>query len=495
MKRNILTLLCCAFALCLLADEAQQYSIRGLSGAKIASVDAYDYIWNDSESSPTIIESDCAKMGKFCKLNAQSSTGDMILLSFYGDFQIPLHIDFATGVVTIKGGNKSIDALSNVVYTDPVTPSLEDRPNNETKESVHRNYCLNLIDDWPGSGPVASNWHFVPKTSWLLYAMPLSRVMGNDSSDTIHGQLNEDGTITFHDDFVFLVRQQVYGKNTYTWSMSPIYRNLKLLIPNGSHQFLYTHLTTESKLIDDRPEDQGPGGTGYGGLVPRPSKNKPGHSKPVPSFVSINGIGDNGLLGVSDPGDKTHSELGLKVNYRFGVLEQDVETTTQEQQPVYMCMADDTTLMVYNLFGQGNQCHLKINSDGTIDLPHQQIYNDGLGSELCNDPGTCVWSQDTLTWGKTTVTGEDLPVFRSNRLISMGNWPFVESPSFDVCVKRGDMNGDGNISITDAVNLINVLMNDDKDGLTHRANADVNQDGEISITDVVALINNLLSGK
>ena len=59
--------------------------------------------------------------------------------------------------------------------------------------------------------------------------------------------------------------------------------------------------------------------------------------------------------------------------------------------------------------------------------------------------------------------------------------------------KRGDVNGDNNVSITDVTALINYLLSGDATGVNLQA-ANCNQDSGISITDVTALVNFLLSG-
>lgn len=57
----------------------------------------------------------------------------------------------------------------------------------------------------------------------------------------------------------------------------------------------------------------------------------------------------------------------------------------------------------------------------------------------------------------------------------------------------GDVNGDGKLSIDDAVSLIDYLLSGNGTSFSI-ANADVNDDGSISIDDVVSLIDNLLQG-
>ena len=58
---------------------------------------------------------------------------------------------------------------------------------------------------------------------------------------------------------------------------------------------------------------------------------------------------------------------------------------------------------------------------------------------------------------------------------------------------RGDVNGDGKVSIADVTTLINYLLAEDATGINVDA-IDCNQDGNESIADVTALINYLLSG-
>ena len=56
---------------------------------------------------------------------------------------------------------------------------------------------------------------------------------------------------------------------------------------------------------------------------------------------------------------------------------------------------------------------------------------------------------------------------------------------------RGDVNGDGRVSIDDVTDLIDILLNGTGSG---NADADVNTDGRVSIDDVTDLIDLLLNG-
>ena len=518
MRRYFLTILFSTFALCLLADEPQQYTIDDLIGAKIASVDAYNFEWNNNTGIPTIIESDYAMMGKSCALGLSSSTGEIYLSGFYSVFSIPVDIELVTGIVTIEV-NKAL--CRTKVQFEPINPVNQLREANTSRSS----------DD----------------SYWTLYAMPLSWLMGDDL-DNIHGQVNEDGSITFNDDFAFLVSEQLSGKDTCTWGMSPIFRNLKLLNPNGTHEFTYTWLAVEY------PDDPDPSGHGHGGLVPRNPGTKP--VKPRP-FSAI--IGTDACLN-GNPKMKPGNPVLYSIRQ------------TDEVRPVYMEKVDDTTMMVYNLFGKGNRCYMNINrTDGTFSLPRQQIANDGLGHVLYNDScfGTC--SQNTFTWDKTTVSASDYPKFSSNVLTFTNDSPidvplapriscnvfdttvefYAMTEDFDgievllyiyeegiddfidvenplslprqvepywvsiaaiaynsmtgVCSemvwseyevpalpRRGDVNADGEINVTDAILLINALLNDNWSDMDCEA-ADVDYTSDVNITDVIMLINYILN--
>ena len=57
---------------------------------------------------------------------------------------------------------------------------------------------------------------------------------------------------------------------------------------------------------------------------------------------------------------------------------------------------------------------------------------------------------------------------------------------------RGDVNGDGNVNISDVTALIDYILSHDATGINLQA-ADCNQDTNINISDVTALIDFILS--
>jgi hypothetical protein len=58
----------------------------------------------------------------------------------------------------------------------------------------------------------------------------------------------------------------------------------------------------------------------------------------------------------------------------------------------------------------------------------------------------------------------------------------------------GDVNGDGIITVTDVMMLVNSILGHVNNNFI-TANADVNNDNNITVTDVMVLVNNILNGK
>lgn len=384
-------------------------------GAKIASVDAYNFEWDNETGTAQIDESACAMMGRYCTLtSSSSSSGNVNLSYFYGDFAIPCNIDFTTRVLTIKTC-EPLNRMDSLSYFDP-------------NSSVYKS---------PMSPSLKTKGH----TYWTLYAVPLSWLMGDDNCEEyIYGQVNDHGTITFYDDFAFVVETSSDGE--VSWSLSPIFKNLTLLTPNGTHEFDYTRLSADAYIYEE--------GLGCGGLVPRP--HKPGSSKPISAgpgsprpiaprpdidggIGSISGsnqivetVSDAHLLQIeklTGTSFEPDGHVGL-VTKKTGRSQPTV--TTHELQPVYMYWTDATTLMVYNLFGMGTHCHLTVNKDaGTVQIAQQQIYNDGLGRVLDNRSCSGIWSQDSATWDCTETMISS--TFKSNVLQFLGDsTPFTEPP-------------------------------------------------------------------
>ena len=89
----------------------------------------------------------------------------------------------------------------------------------------------------------------------------------------------------------------------------------------------------------------------------------------------------------------------------------------------------------------------------------------------------------------TTVNG----VSYSWPLSQLHKFTFEAAPS-GTSGLQGDANGDGHITITDAVAVVNYILGNASSDFV-KANADVNGDGYITITDAVAIVNIILNQK
>lgn len=444
----------------------RRLNLEDMEGVRIASCDAYNFYWDYTNQIAIVDNTTYAMQGRYCKITHSASNGNTYLSFFYDAFKIPIEIDVLTGNVTIKAGR----ILSSI----------------EVIESIEQ----------PMLSSNALNSQGV-KVFWRLYAMPLSWLTGDDDNyDVIHGHIAEGGTILFDDDFALLIKSESMDGYLRGWRLSPIFKNLMLLTPNGNHSFTYYR-------PDDGNDVIRPVGYGYGGLVPR----KPPTSKPVSSirpFSSLIGAqklssnsnrfslkkidtlhshlqelerivgpvvlpdGYGGLVPPRRPGNPNPSNPRLSgaislnqahdydrrqaINsvaktrdldswipvdtLPFDTLQFTLLKKTNMEVPVYMFLIDDT-LVVYNLFGLGNRCHMEINRlDHTIHLPSQEIYNDGLGSVIFNRAvsGT---SLDSFTWNITRIYNDNGDytnhTFENNILSFADAEPYsaTSQPSFD----------------------------------------------------------------
>ena len=172
--------------------------------------------------------------------------------------------------------------------------------------------------------------------------------------------------------------------------------------------------------------------------------------------------------------------------------------------PVYMFQLNDSTLCVYNLFGNGYMMNfMSLDAQGNMTLPGQPMfyeeayYEDFFNCSVAADSlflgNTGVASLDTITWDMTRFSGlgHGSPVYYDNNRLY-----FTDGSKFELPALLGDVNRDRNVSITDVTILINHLLSSDfeKTETFSPVAADVNKDEAVTITDVTRLINLLLSG-
>lgn len=499
------------------SNAPRLHSLSELSGVRIASVGVYDFDWDAENSVANVIDSSCVYTGEACMIKYKEDN-TVLLKDFFGSYDIPLIIDETTGKVTLQAG-VSLGWIAN--YSTPLYKSS------------------------------------LP-TYWRLFAVQLSWLEGGDENNDIHGQLHEDGSIEFIDDFAFLVEKHVIDNNhneEISWGLSPIFKHLILLVPNGRHSYEYHDYVFN--LTDAFEEDE----HGHGGIVPRPVR--PGNTKPV------NPRSMNSIIGSSNPAtvdceDNDYTKLsgGNRSNYHYDVYD--------VIKPVYMYEVDDTTLHVLNLFGLGGSCYMKIYPNNTMSFPAQMVspnrYCSGFSGQVTVngiewsetrfglmvdfylnnllyyydeafpvrdwlpyfvepellDSTMVIGAESTAPYGVVMVTVYDEETGDYIRVSNPCTFPRLEEPYMihlaaviyyddidyfseevfqDYLVPAklssgvlGDVNNDGFVSIGDVTTLIDHLLNNTyvESADFSPANADLNGDNKISIGDVTILIEWLL---
>lgn len=338
-----------------------------LVGIRIASMDVYDFEWNEETGIATVIDSTCALAGQKCEISL-GNQGEILVTGLFDlegvedlheSFTIPFDYNSNTGVLKINAGI----ALDTIGYVDE------------------------------GGGPMSFNF-FPQQITFTLYVMPLSWLTGDDDYDNIHAHVYDDGSMVFDDDFAFLVKRVRTSQRdvTTTWSLSPIYKNLTLFMPNGLQYF------TSNIVIGFENFVLGP--EGNGGFTPRPINPRPSNTKPVKprSFSAVIDGGKNGNGGrdgnVNEPRLSPEDNRGVSSNRGGSQSEGGLPTVID----IYAYMLDDTTVMVYNLFDL-DYCwnYMYVNADGSVHFPDQPIHYSNTGNELYNcskDP-----QSNKLHWG------------------------------------------------------------------------------------------------
>ena len=363
---------------------ASSPSFNGLQiGSRIAKIDAYDFNWDDERGIATVKDSTAALMGKCCSIK-RSPNGGWCLSDFFGEFDIPIEIDETAGTVKIKAG-----VALGYLYGESVDPSYLRTANHSI--------------------------------TWALYAMPLSWLEGDDDYDDIHGVIT-DNSISFTDDFAFLVRETADSPSTSsTWGLSLIYSNVVLYKPNGIHSFNAFVVVTDSIVEYDFPTDEH--SHGNGGIVPRPIQPRPGNTKPVTPRAFWNESRDRGntesetvLLSATDEDNKISCHQPILSGSGSGNLPKQFRTE------IYIYDLNDTTVMVYNLFGK-DYCwnYLYKYPDQSIRFPDQEICRNIKDEPLYNcSKNTSV--DNSLVWGNNGTYIRDVITWDNTYLCSEGGW-------------------------------------------------------------------------
>lgn len=147
-------------------------------------------------------------------------------------------------------------------------------------------------------------------------------------------------------------------------------------------------------------------------------------------------------------------------------------------------IVDDVKLLYYSELASGsyNGNALVLNDDGTIENV-DEVYAEEKISLKSNGHGATIEKSYDEETAKLTITvkGEDISVNPSNF--------HTYTIQFKKPLAKGDVNGDGQVTIADVTALVNIILGKSEDEL---GMADVNGDGPVTIADVTALVNIIL---
>ena len=408
------------------SDSPLLSSSRLKVGSRIAMIDAYDFDWDNGQGVATVIDSTYSIMGKYCAIKRDSN--GWCLSHFYDKFDIPIEFDFSTGTVKIEAGVELARLIGSTGDSFIGAPADRD-----------------II-------------------TWTLYAMPLSWLEGDEDYQDIYGTVTEN-SITFSDDFAFLVHETV-GSSLYTsWGLSPIYKNVNLYVPNGVHRFSRRPLSTPviPSIVDEN-------GHGHGGVAPRPITPRPGNTKPV-TPRSWRESRDQGKAAQESAIDK---EVEKEFRRSQSVLTEGPALTVNfvhDSADIYIYQLDDTTVMVYNLFGKDYSWNYMYEyPDHSLRFPAQPICLNEDGdtlyncSNLSSNGDTLVWGNkgtymsNIVTWNTTYLCSEagSLEVAYLNNKIIIG---------INTSGQNHELSVPENLAVTPNTNTASVAWEDDDDAL------------------------------
>ena len=492
------------------------------SGDRIIATQALSVEWSDEFSRPTVDEISCELSGK-AQLSPTEDDNVLILSGLCDLFNIPVHVDEASGTAWIETGM-------------PLDAYIDKRDDDQFKCDV----------------------------VMTVYALPEQWLKDGDADmcSNVHGTMQDDGSIMFDGGIVFLVNESMTMRNLDTseettetvWMSSPLFRDMRLLVPNAIHQFTLANAPIELETVvtvarikgwseieggrKPKPKDPGDATTcgviGDGHLVVasnctpsvglfaiRPfndgddcikldslfdgknlivvNPNKPvgrdgGGFGSNDQVVFIRPTGDDVYDPTNVPNDvfdltakkrnipKDPNNPGVCSEPIVWVVQMLTELPTcnnsntsiarskpaneQFSEPVYVFQdPEDNSIKVYNLYGSG--CVMNMSD--------------------------CQVTSESITWGITIPydeVGNISCYFDSNILFYTDGTKFVVPVTSDIPVK-GDVSNDGKVNIADVTMLIDHLLTTGNDS-ANQVVADVNKDGKLNISDVTTLIDTLL---
>ena len=183
-----------------------------------------------------------------------------------------------------------------------------------------------------------------------------------------------------------------------------------------------------------------------------------------PYFTGASGAGAPRVMGYNSRNNATKETVSFYVTNTTAVKLMGLgQSRTTSQYP--------TSLNVY-------ECTKK--ADGTLEVSSTAV----KGSTNSATSGTFILSADDLDAQK--IYKVEAATYRSYIAEIAFQTPLSKP------VVRGDVNGDGSITIADVTALVNIILGTDNANASANDAADMNEDGSITIADVTMLVNMIL---
>lgn len=402
MKKYYFALFCASMiATCAMAVPS--VTSHDLSSTRIVTTEAY--AWDcDNEIGGIVVSDKIGNMGWQVNLESTRSDDKMMANGFYLQNNIPLEIDAENNQARLYMG-RQLDAV--------VTTQLQGDVQVETIKSI--------------------------------YAMP-EQYLTNMSvldGDFLAGTISDNGSITFNEGFLFLIQEDVTYKrgnevleqNT-TYSLSPVFRNYSLHVPNGMHHFKKLYYIGQTSFLGF-PVREGYGG---GGIVPRPpimsggNSENPSYKIPVHILDSID-LQMTAVTIVASKLNKNSSLNGFLTTLGAGGLvprppvmsggnsENSSYTKTHHHDPSDFSVADIKSMTAgrNNIIRGGggiipnrpvmsggnseNPCYTKLYQDPDYDVPRANSGINVTGEVSSNSPHNLVSNNQIGSQNATTSSG------------------------------------------------------------------------------------------
>lgn len=399
-----------------------------------------------------------------------------------------------------------------------------DLANNTARMQVGQMACFH----WTDTVALGYNSYQYNDTTEYLYLYDEASLVNGTEPAAIEGTVGDDGSLHFADGwFVYVVKQvkttlvgpgvgeRVYN-DTISGMLTDVIRDTWLKLPNGKHTFTYNQAQQEVDVYMHQQDDStvvvwnlwGGGGRDYvmkvygDGTMTFPFQaiqygDFSAYEQNGMTFGDIMYNWGGDYMSQADTrGTASPAEIAWDKTYVATPVYKNGTT-----YPGYYGVGYEFTANKLN-FTDGSSFLIGKTANPVVTY---EVTDDAVIITVAVEPGAdyqILVNGEPVTENPYTIarTSEDQVVTVQATAQAPGkNVSDVVEVEISVPAKvstglRGDVNGDGQVSITDAIVLLNAIQSGDW-SLIDMTNANVNYDGNVNVTDAIQLINYISIGK